>query len=156
MLRLNRKTEYALFALEHIVHKEEAGGVTSTREVSEAYHIPLPVLAKVMQQLAAKGLIKSVHGTKGGYLIAKRPQDISVADVVQIFDGRFAVADCFKEEKITCPQWDGCLIKDPLAELNHKIYSLLATTSIVDLVGGDSEHVLWATDAEKLPAHQTP
>jgi len=152
MLRLNRKTEYALLALEHMIHKEEAGHVTSTREIAEAYHIPAPVLAKVLQQLSSRGMIKAVHGTKGGYLMAKRAGDISVADVVEIFDGNFAVAECFKEEKITCPQWDGCLIKDPLYELNQKIYDLLATTSIADLVGKIVIHASGPSNDKQLPA----
>lgn len=136
MLHFNRKTEYALLAIEHMVRKAgEAEAVTSAREVSEAYHIPYPLLAKVMQRLAGKGLIKSVHGTKGGYLLVKRPVDITVADVVAVFDGPVAVAECFKEAKITCPQWNGCLIKGPFYELNHKIHSLLVQTTIDDLVG---------------------
>lgn len=136
MLKLNRKTEYALLALQHIFHKEAAEGeVTSTREISEFYHIPNPVLAKVLQKLASKGLVKAIHGTKGGYILAKRPEAISVADVIQIFDGRVAVAECFKDEKITCPQWDGCMIKDPLSLLNQKIFGLVTRTTLADLVG---------------------
>ncbi|HKX12288.1 MAG TPA: Rrf2 family transcriptional regulator, partial [bacterium] len=61
--------------------------------------------------------------------------DITVAHIVEIFDGPFALAECFNGEKITCPQWDGCLIKDPFYELNHKIYNLLAQTTIADLSG---------------------
>ncbi len=133
MIHFNKKTEYALLAIEHMVHKEGGSPVTSTREISTSYHIPYPVLAKVMQKLAGKGLIKSVHGINGGYVLAKRPDDISVAYVVEIFDGPFAVVDCFRDEKITCPQWDGCLIREPFYELNHKIYTLLAETTIADL-----------------------
>lgn len=136
MIHFNRKTEYALLAIEHMVQKE--GGehpITSAREVSEAYHIPYPLLAKVMQKLAGKGFIKAVHGTKGGYILTKRPDDITVAHVVEIFDGPFAVAECFRDERITCPQWDGCLIKDPLYELNHKIFDLLTRTTVADLAG---------------------
>lgn len=134
MLHFNRKTEYAILAIEHMVRKEnQSGQVTSTREVSEAYHIPYPLLAKVLQKLAAKGLVKAVHGTKGGYILAKRPADITVAHIVEIFDGPIAVAECFKEEKITCPQWDGCLIKDPFYELNNKIFTLLTQTTLADL-----------------------
>lgn len=134
MLHFNRKTEYAILAIEHMVRKEnQSGQVTSTREVSEAYHIPYPLLAKVLQKLAAKGVVKAVHGTKGGYILAKRPADITVAHIVEIFDGPIAVAECFKEEKITCPQWDGCLIKDPFYELNNKIFTLLTQTTLADL-----------------------
>ncbi len=135
MLHFNRKTEYALISLEHMFRKRGLGlaDLTSTREVSEHYQIPYPLLAKVLQKLAGKGLVKSVHGTKGGYILGKRPEDISVADVAEIFEGPLAVAECLKEEKITCPQWDGCRIKNPLTELNHKIYHMLADTSVADL-----------------------
>ena len=157
MLKLNRKTEYALLAIQHMGHREaETGMLSNTREIAEAYHIPYPLVAKVMQQLAAKGIIKSIHGTKGGYQLAKRLEDIAVADVVEIFDGRVAVADCFKDAKITCPQWDGCSIKDPLAELNRKIYALLANTTIKDLAGDSMSDQLWQIEAkESLPTYKT-
>lgn len=135
MLHINRKTEYALLALQHMHLKEtEKSAVTSTREISDTYHIPYPLLAKVMQKLAGKGLIKSVQGTKGGYILAKRPADITIADVLQVFEGPIAVAECLREERITCPQWDGCMIKDPFYELNRKIHHLLTETTLQDLV----------------------
>ncbi len=141
-------------AIQHMAHKElEPGQVTNTREVAEAYCIPYPLLAKVMQQLASKGLIKSIHGTKGGYQLAKRAEDIAVSDVVEIFDGRVAVADCFKEAKITCPQWDGCSLKNPLAELNRKIYALLSHTTIKDLSGDHDIEKLWSEKDKGLPVY---
>lgn len=136
MLHFNRKTEYALLALEHMYHLEgEKGHITSAREVAQKYRIPYPLLAKVLQRLAAQGLVKAIHGTKGGYILAKRASEISVADVVSIFEGPVAVAECFKEDAEDCPQWDGCLIKDPFFELNRKIHELLTQTTIEDLVG---------------------
>ncbi|MBI2500690.1 MAG: Rrf2 family transcriptional regulator, partial [Deltaproteobacteria bacterium] len=132
MLHFNRKTEYALLALEHMAHSD--GFKASTREISETQRIPYPVLAKIMQLLANRGLIKSVQGTKGGYLLAKDPNDITVENIVHIFEGPVAVAECFKEEKISCPQWDGCLIKGPFSELNRKIHRLLAQTTVSQLM----------------------
>lgn len=145
MLHFNKKTEYALLAIELMVRKEEQGLPVATREIAEACHIPYPLLAKVLQRLAGHGLIRAFQGTKGGYVLAKRPTDISIAHVVEIFDGPFAVADCFNGEKITCPQWDGCLIKGPFYDLNHKIYSLLAETTVADL----------AAKKEKAPVQET-
>ncbi|HCU24686.1 MAG TPA: hypothetical protein DF383_06695 [Deltaproteobacteria bacterium] len=134
MLYFNKKTEYALLAIEQMLRKEaQEMPVTSAREIAAAAHIPFPLLAKVMQRLAAHGVIRAFQGTKGGYVLAKRPGDISIAQVVEIFEGPFAVAECFNGEKITCPQWDGCLIKGPFYELNHKIYNLLAETTVADL-----------------------
>lgn len=150
MLQFNRKTEYAFLAIEYIARKadELPSSVTSTREISEAYKMPYPLLAKIMQQLSNRGLIKSVQGTKGGYVLAKKAENISVVDVVEIFDGRVAVADCFKEEKITCPQWDGCHIRDPFYELNMKIYQMLAETSMADLIKKSSPPLYPLTDSQ--------
>ncbi len=141
MIFFNRKTEYALLAIEHM-NLKRAGeeNITSTREVAETYNIPYSLLAKIMQQLASKGVIKSVQGTNGGYILVKKPSDISVMDIVEVFDGSFAVADCFKNEKITCPQWNDCTIKSPLYELNHKIYHLLAETTVADLSNSNPPH----------------
>ena len=130
MIHFNRKTEYALLAIEHISQKED---LASTREISQAYKIPYPLLAKIMQKLSSKGIIKAVHGTKGGYVLSRKPADITVADVVEVFDGPVAIADCFREEKITCPQWGGCHIRDPFHELNAKILALLTQTTVADL-----------------------
>jgi Rrf2 family protein len=142
MLKINKKAEYALLAIQRMSLNEGDGQVTSTREISVAAHIPYPVLSKVMQKLASYGVIKSIHGTKGGYILAKHPAMISVADVVQIFDGSIAVAECFRSEKITCPQWNGCTIKDPLSELNQKIFHVLAQTTVLDLMGTKHEEEL--------------
>lgn len=140
MLQLNKKTEYALIAMVYMAEKvtDIPHAVISAREVAQAYRLPYQLLAKVMQQISGRGLIKSVQGMKGGYILARRPNTISVADVVETFDGPVAVADCFREEKITCPQWDGCQIRDPFQELNHKIRQLLAETTVADLIPKNS------------------
>ncbi|MBI2981574.1 MAG: Rrf2 family transcriptional regulator [Deltaproteobacteria bacterium] len=135
MLHFNRKTEYALMALEHMARRGNAAEtVMSAREIAVSHRIPHPILAKGMQLLANKGFIKSVQGTKGGYVLAKNPEEITVENIVSIFEGSLAVAECFKEEKISCPQWDGCLIKGPFSELNRKIHALLAQTTVKQLL----------------------
>ena len=134
MLHFSKKTEYALIAMGHMTRKgSDSELITSTREVAEAFHIPYPLLGKVLQKLAAKGLIKSVQGTKGGYVLARHPHDISLAAVIEIFEGPWALTDCMREERITCPQWSGCSLKHPLAEINHKIYDVLLQTTVADL-----------------------
>ncbi|MBI4209504.1 MAG: Rrf2 family transcriptional regulator [Deltaproteobacteria bacterium] len=134
MLHLNRKTEYALLALEHMCLKEkEKARHINTREVAEIYHIPYPLLAKVMQELSRRGFLKSLYGVNGGYVLAKKASDITVADIAQIFEGPLAVAECFRDAKITCPQWNDCLIKDPFYELNRKLHELLVEMTIENL-----------------------
>ncbi len=148
MIHFNKKTEYAIVALEHIARRERDGdGLTNTREIAQAYSLPYPLLGKVLQKLAGRGLVKAIHGTKGGYVLAKKPEDISVADVAEVFEGPVAVAECFNGEKITCPQWSGCHIRHPLYELNAKIHDLLVRTKISDLSAGVPATPLTPLDA---------
>src|SRR5207245_3019656 len=70
MLKLSKKTDYALMAVQYM----SSGGadrVVNTKEIAEEYNIPVELLAKVLQKLGKKGLIVSQNGPKGGYVLAK-------------------------------------------------------------------------------------
>ncbi|MFQ6113398.1 MAG: RrF2 family transcriptional regulator, partial [bacterium] len=82
MLRLTKKAEYGIIALKHMLNKP-TGIVTSAKEISETYSIPSEIMAKILQILARKGLIESSQGAKGGYVLAKGGDTISLADIVE-------------------------------------------------------------------------
>ena len=65
MLRLSKKSDYALISMKHLAVRPDAS--SSAREISEAYDIPLELLAKVLQRLVRARLLVSVQGTRGGY-----------------------------------------------------------------------------------------
>ena len=80
MLKISKKADYALMALQHIASVQfgdvTPGRVVNTKEIAEEYNIPLELLAKVLQTLSKNGLIESHNGPKGGYLLGtKRPAD---------------------------------------------------------------------------------
>ena len=87
MLRLSKKSDYALMSMKHLAARSDGGASSSAREISEAYDIPLELLAKVLQRLVRARLLVSVQGTRGGYRLARHAAMISVADVIQDFSG---------------------------------------------------------------------
>ena len=91
MLRLSKKSDYALIAMKHLALRPESGASSSAREISEAYDIPLELLAKVLQRLVRARLLVSVQGTRGGYRLGRSASTISVADVIQAVDGPVTV-----------------------------------------------------------------
>src|SRR5919205_471380 len=93
MLRLSKKSDYALMAMKHLALRGDRGAnaSSSAREIAELYDIPIELLAKVLQRLVRGGLLASQQGTRGGYQLARRPTLISVADVIQAIDGPVAV-----------------------------------------------------------------
>ena len=75
MLKLSKKADYGLMALQHIAANQYGdvarARVVNTKEIAEEYHIPVELLAKVLQTFAKRGLIESHNGPKGGYLLGR-------------------------------------------------------------------------------------
>ncbi|PYR93336.1 MAG: hypothetical protein DMF84_10120 [Acidobacteria bacterium] len=86
MLRLSKKADYALMAMKHLAVRTDVASA-SAREIAEQYDIPIELMAKVLQQLARRGLLTSHQGTRGGYQLSKPTTAISVADIIQAIDG---------------------------------------------------------------------
>ena len=66
MLKLTKKADYGLIALKHLAVNADAG-VASAKEIADTYHIPLPLLSKILQKLNKSGFLRSEQGNNGGY-----------------------------------------------------------------------------------------
>lgn len=131
MLRPTRKAGYGLMALKY---RAEHSKDTSLRprDIAEAYHIPLQLLAKSLQRLAKVGILCSRIGMSGGYSLRKAPQQISAFDVICAIDGLpFIRSSRMKQTSSDLTQ--SCTIKQPLARVNNRIYDLLRNICISDL-----------------------
>jgi len=145
MLRLSKKSDYALIAMKHLAMRPDGGGSSSAREISESYDIPLELLAKVLQRLVRARLLLSVQGTRGGYRLGRSAQLISVADVIQAVDGPVTVTACSDTDH-NCDQYNKCSIRDPLWKIKNRILESLNTVSVAEM----------AADVDAPPPQQTP
>ncbi|MEO6222133.1 MAG: Rrf2 family transcriptional regulator [Vicinamibacterales bacterium] len=132
MLRLSKKSDYALLAMRHLAANSDRGAV-SARELAEAYNIPPELLAKVLQKLVRARLLESHQGIRGGYALARPATKVSVADVIQAVDGPLTVTAC-SETDHSCDQYSKCNIRDPLWRIKDRILAALAATSVAELV----------------------
>jgi Rrf2 family protein len=132
MLRLSKKADYALIAVKHLATRQDGMGSSSAREISEAYAVPLELLAKILQRLVRARLLLSVQGTRGGYRLAKPAANISVADVIQAVDGPVTVTACSPDDH-ACDQFGTCSIRDPLWRIKNRILETLTTVSVAEL-----------------------
>ena len=131
MLRLSKKTDYALLAMRHLAANADRGAV-SARELAETYDIPAELLAKVLQKLVRGRLLESQQGIRGGYALARPAASMSVADVIQAVDGPLMVTAC-SEADHSCDQFSKCNIRDPLWKIKDRIVDALAATSVAEL-----------------------
>jgi Rrf2 family transcriptional regulator, cysteine metabolism repressor len=130
MLKLSKKIDYGLLAINYMAsHQDEF--VSNTKQIAEEFNIPVELLAKVLQRLAKKGLINSVNGPKGGYMLAKDPTNISVAEVVEAIEGPIRIADCYKVYH--CLQIDRCSIRTPIERIQASIIELLGGMTLAQM-----------------------
>ena len=132
MLRLSKRTDYALIAMRHLALHADRGWA-SAREIAEAYDVPVELLAKVLQRLVRQGLLASHQGINGGYELARPARQISVAQVIEAIDGPLTMTACSEGDDQSCDQFARCNIRDPLWRIKDRIVAALATCSIQEM-----------------------
>ena len=136
MLRLTKKADYGLMALKYLAEQPQTSAhaaAQSAKDIAQAYHIPPPLLAKILQTLARAGLLVSHAGTNGGYALAKPASQISAFEVIRAIDGPLFITSCITIHG-TCDLAGHCTIKEPLRKVNDSITELLSNIHISDLV----------------------
>ena len=138
MLRLTKKADYGLMALKYLA-EQNGGSATSgapaaqsAKDIAQAYHIPPPLLAKILQTLARAGLLVSHAGTNGGYALARPANQISAFEVIRAIDGPLFITSCITIHG-ACDLAGHCTIKEPLRKVNDSIKDLLSGIHISDL-----------------------
>jgi FeS assembly SUF system regulator len=132
MLRLSKKSDYALIAVTHLASRQDMATSSSAREIAEEYDIPLELLAKVLQQLVRRRLLVSAQGTRGGYRLGRAAHQMTVADVIQAIDGPVTVTACSPDDH-ACEQFSKCSVRDPLWKIRTLILDALATVTVAEL-----------------------
>ncbi len=131
MLKLTKKADYGLIALKYLAEHPETPAL-SAKDIADAYGIPAQLLAKILQLMTKKGLLRSHAGMNGGYALAREAREISAYEVILAIDGPFFITSCTKGAK-SCELTPSCTIKEPLARVNDTIAGVLKSISIQDL-----------------------
>lgn len=143
MLRLTKKSEYGLIALRHMLNQPD-GTVTSAKEISKHYNIPAEAMAKILQVLARKGMIVSSQGARGGYILGRDAQKISLSDIIETIEGPFGIVDCMSDVDCECVQMDTCNISEPFRIIQKQFKLFLSGISLADIDNEiEMQKVIW-------------
>jgi Rrf2 family protein len=111
-MQVSRTLDYAVRSLAYMGKNPVL--TSSMKEISKHQHIPINYLAKIMRRLVKRGLIRSMVGPDGGYVLRKSPREINLREVYEAIEGELRIIDCMDKAKICalyvyCPQlpvWD--------------------------------------------------
>lgn len=132
-MKLTTKTRYSLRVLVQLAlnYKKEPlkrKEISLEQDISEAY------LEQIMMTLKSVGFIRTIRGCNGGYILNKLPKDISVLDIMEVFEGEIEFADCSKNS-VDCKLFSRCRTTDiwrHLSETLKKESKKITLQSILD------------------------
>ncbi len=133
-MRLSTKGEYASRAMLELSLRRTEGPL-HVREISEAQRIPRRFLEQILLLLKRAGYLKSRKGQKGGFVLAKPPSAITVAEVIRVMDGPLAPIDCVSVmAHEPCPMEGTCGLRWLWKDVRDAVADIMEKTTFADLV----------------------
>jgi Rrf2 family protein len=137
MLKISRLTDYGLLA--SVFLARHAGEVMAAREIAEFYHLPLPVITKVLKALHTSGVIRSHRGVGGGYSFEGDAEAVTLGQLIEAFEGPWDLVECETlddDGHATCAIRVACPSRRFMFGINRAIKGAFEQVTLGDLVRG--------------------
>jgi FeS assembly SUF system regulator len=131
MLRISRIADYGVVLgtrLATVPHDE----VRSVRDLARETGIPQPTVSKILKLLSRGGIADSTRGAHGGYRLAKRPEEITVAAIITALEGPIGVTECGDTHDL-CELSSRCGVRGNWQRINGAIAEALAGITLADM-----------------------
>lgn len=130
MLRLSKMTDYGTLLLAQMAQRPDA--VHTATELSEATHVGAPTVSKLLKQLTRGGLLTSQRGANGGYSLARKPDEITAADIIDTIEGDVGITECSTDHS-HCDLEASCNVGGAWQRINVAIRDALRDVTLTEL-----------------------
>ncbi len=132
-MRLSTKGRYAVMAMVDLAGHSN-GAPVALADIAERQEISLSYLEQLFAKLRRSGLVKSVRGAGGGYLLAQDRDETCIADIIRAVDEPIHATRCMPGSLVGCRgNGSRCLTHDLWEELGSQIYRFLSSVSLADV-----------------------
>jgi Rrf2 family transcriptional regulator, cysteine metabolism repressor len=134
-MKLSVRGEYALRAL-LVLGLNYDQPVVRIQTISEQQNIPKRFLEQILNDLKSAGVVQSRRGVAGGYRLARRPEEITLATIIRHIEGALAPVSCVSErfyEKCSCPDESRCAIRSVMKEVREAVVKIAERITIAEL-----------------------
>ena len=133
-MRISTRGRYGTrMMLDLAVHHDQ--GPTPLREIARRQDLSAKYLEQLIIPLKAAGFIRSVRGARGGYTLARKPDRISVGDIIEILEGGLSLVDCVEDPKV-CKREPECPTRDIWLRMSQRLMEELSSLSLQDVLDG--------------------
>jgi Rrf2 family protein len=131
-MKLSTRSRYGTRILVDLARHHDQGPV-QIGEISKRQHISVKYLEQLIRPLKQANLVTSVRGPKGGHLLAKKPEDITLGQIVRLFEGQSELVECISQPE-KCSMSQDCRVRLAWQDATRVLYAKLDSTTIADLV----------------------
>ncbi len=155
-MKLSTKGRYGLRAVLDLAMngKNEAAALSG---IAERQDISISYLEQLIAKLKKAGIVNSIRGAQGGYILARNPEEISVGDILRALEGDLNPVDCAEiiGSGSSCSGSDLCVTKYVWMRISDSINNTVDTMKLSELIEESekirAEHGLQDTDSRKKP-----
>lgn len=130
-MQFTKAEEYGILGVIYLAEKD-INNITPLSEISEAQDIPEKFLAKIFQSLSKTGIIRSHRGVRGGFTLAKEPEDIGILEILQAIQGPYNLMKCTSNRNV-CEKDGFCPLRELLIMAEKQLLSVFGKYSLNDL-----------------------
>lgn len=131
MLKLSKMADYGTVVMTAMICDPERS--RSAAEIASTIHVPAPTVSKILKLLARGGLVVSLRGPKGGYLLSRPAARISLADIIHAMDGPIGMTECSVTPGL-CTQEAGCTVRANWQRVNHAVLGVLRGITLDQMI----------------------
>ena len=134
-MKLSTRSRYGTRILVDLARNSHQGPV-QIGEISKRQDISVKYLEQLIRPLKQANLVNSVRGPKGGHLLAKNPEDITLGQIVRLFEGQSELVECISNPE-KCSMSDDCQVRLAWGDATRVLYENLDNTTIADLMSAN-------------------
>ncbi|NLI91809.1 MAG: Rrf2 family transcriptional regulator [Peptococcaceae bacterium] len=144
-MRFSTRGRYGVQIMVDLARHSEEGPI-SLKSVADRQKLSEHYLEQLVPELRKAGLVKSIRGAQGGYVLAKKPEDIYIGDVIRVLEGPIAPVECNNQTgKDCCEKTSFCVTREVWVKVRDSINDLVDSISLADLIkdadNGEGEKV---------------
>lgn len=131
MLRMSKMADYGTVILTTMVHEPER--IQSAAGIAAMIRVPVPTVSKILKILTREGLVISLRGAKGGYLLSRSPAQITMTHIINAMDGPIGLTECSITPGL-CHQESGCPVRANWQRVNRVVLDALDQVTLDQMI----------------------
>ncbi|MCR3956351.1 MAG: Rrf2 family transcriptional regulator, partial [Gudongella sp.] len=132
-MKLSTKGRYGLMAMYQLA-QDYGQGPISLKYVAEKQGLSENYLEQLFSSLKKDGLLKSVRGAYGGYMLSRVPEKITVGEVLRSLEGQMSPSDCVADGSYDCSRDDRCATQWVLGQIKNSIDQVIDSITLMDMI----------------------